>query len=167
MAEETGMEELKEYLKTEYQEVRSMLLFFAGARFAFLASFGTFFAVTMSAYNAVWRSRGVLLGFWKLLLIFVPAFGFVVTIVAWLIEQRTVVLYQTCLVRGLDLEKKLGITREEIEEYGIYRRLITSLRVFHVLGLSITHTLAIGFLYVVVLFVWLVLLFFGFYQLTV
>ena len=66
----------------EYQEVGSNLRFFAGLRFGLLASFTTFFGILIGAYNYIWAEEGRYLELWKSLLVIIPAFGIVATLVA-------------------------------------------------------------------------------------
>lgn len=161
---ETAEEISKEYLKTEYQEVRSLLVFFAGVRFAFLASFGTLSGVLLGSYGFVWRSRPAFLDVWEWLLFLFAVLGLLVAASAWLIEKRTVVLYQTCLRRGLELEIKMGITTEREDTCGIYSLLIESYRAVQIMRIIfVTHTFAIRSLYFMIGLIWLALTSYGAY----
>lgn len=139
----------------EYKEVGLLLRFFSGVRFSLLASFATFFVILMSAYNYVWTSKDVFIDLQKYLLLLISLFGLFITITAWLIEYRTIILYQICLRRGRELEQQHG---------ALYDLLIPSSSQVRVFWIPATHTAAIQALYCIIFGIWSLLVYYGLFN---
>lgn len=139
----------------EYKEVGLLLRFFSSVRFSLLASFATFFVILMSGYHYVWASKSIFMQLHKHLLFLIPLFGLFITIAAWLIEYRTITLYQICLRRGKELEQQQG---------AIYDLLVPSSSQVRVFGISATHTAAIQALYIIIFSIWSSLAYYGLYN---
>ncbi|OGZ54877.1 MAG: hypothetical protein A3F85_04290 [Candidatus Ryanbacteria bacterium RIFCSPLOWO2_12_FULL_44_26] len=142
-------EETRLSLRNEYTVVGASWRFLVGIRFAVLAFAATVLSALLGAYQYVLTNKDRLGDVGQTALWAVPALGIVTTIAIFLIEERTKILYTSCLQRGRKVEIELNI------ENGHFFQLAVAPLPCKI----VSHTRAIRTIYILVFFVWNYLLF--------
>lgn len=148
-----------ENLRLEYQECGSESRFLMGVRFTFFATFIAFSAVLMGAYQYVWAGADVFGSLQPYVLFTVSLFGIITAFVAVMIETRNIVLADMCNKRSAALETKLDI------DAGIHQQISDwAVREGHT---PFTQTFAVYILYDCAFLVWVALLIYSTYRVSV
>ena len=142
-------EETRLSLRNEYTVVGASWRFLVGIRFAVLAFAATVLSALLGAYQYVLTNKDRLGDVGQTASWAVPALGIVTTIAIFLIEERTKILYTSCLQRGRKVEIELNI------ENGHFFQLAVAPLPCKI----VSHTRAIRTIYILVFFVWNYLLF--------
>ena len=152
------------YGALEYKECQSTEHFIAGVRFTFFASFILLFSILIGAYYAVWITPESNLGpgLKPHILIGVSVFGFITSIVGWIVEERNTAIIRILGSQSILLEEEMGPAPGN--RLRIRQRLDTSesrRRVF--LRIGARHAVAIRAFYFVIGIVWNGLIFYSIY----
>lgn len=153
MAQNETAPELKlRILELQYQECWNYSRFYIGVRFTLVASFVTLFIVLIGGYHYVWTAQKAFGRGWPYLLTAIALFGVTMSCAAWMIERRNIYLYREADRLETELETKMGIVgglSQTLTRYAARER---------ILGVPITHTIAITIVYDTVLVIWTTLL---------
>lgn len=164
-----GSEKLKEpsnreftRLNLEFDECVSSSRFHVGVRFNYFISFTTIFFGLVAAFHLVWTTEPDVFGKLKPWFLFaISLFGFFTAIVAIIIELRTYQIFRAADKQADLLEERMGI------KHGIRKIYAEPLPPYRFLKIPLRHTVAIGFFYGLIAFVWTLLIIFSVYEILV
>ncbi|MBI3572907.1 MAG: hypothetical protein HY092_01770 [Candidatus Kerfeldbacteria bacterium] len=144
MSDSQVREHVRQALHKEYSEVTASWRFFTQIRFTLLAFAATLLSGLFAGYHYILANAASLGDLEVMAVIGVPSFGALATCAILLTEWRTRRLYGSCLVRGIQIEDALGLSNGHLHQIWEVPKILW-------IG---SHTLAIGFIYVVVFGAW-------------